>query len=63
MRVSYVWYDHDAYVVQLDETLVGMLFKTFEGYWTFRRYKVDDEELQAFLRVVPSVVLRKTNHR
>ena len=26
-----------------------MLFKTFEGYWTFRRYKVDDEELQAFL--------------
>ena len=32
MRVSYTWYDHDAYVVQLDDTLVGMLFKTFEGY-------------------------------
>lgn len=49
MRVSYTWYDHDAYVVQLDDTLVGMLFKTFEGYWTFRPYEVEDDELQAFL--------------
>lgn len=49
MRVSYVWHDHECYLVTLDGTLVGMLFKTFEGYWTFRRYEVEDDELQAFL--------------
>lgn len=49
MRVSYVWHDHECYLVTLDGTLVGMLFKTFEGYWTFRPYEVEDDELQAFL--------------
>jgi hypothetical protein len=49
MRVSYVWYDHECYLVTLDGTLVGILFKTFEGYWTFRPYEVEDDELQAFL--------------
>lgn len=49
MRVSYVWHDHECYLVTLNGTLVGMLFKTFEGYWTFRPYEVDDDELQAFL--------------
>lgn len=49
MRVSYIWHDHECYIVKLNYEPVGMLFKTSEGYWTFRRYKVDDEELQAFL--------------
>ena len=49
MRVSYVWHDHECYLVTLDGTLVGMLFKTFEAYWTFRPYEVEDDELQAFL--------------
>lgn len=49
MRVSYVWHDHECYLVTLDGTLVGMMFKTFEGYWTFRPCEVVDDELQAFL--------------
>lgn len=49
MRVRYVWNDHECFLVTLDGTLVGMLFKTFEGYWTFRHYEVEDDELQAFL--------------
>lgn len=60
MRVNYVWYDHECYVVELDDTLVGMLFKTFEGYWTFRRYKVADDELNAFLKAsFPSAYYEK----
>lgn len=49
MRVNYIWYDHECYNVLLDETNVGTLFKTFEGYWTFKPALVEDDELQAFL--------------
>jgi ribosome-associated toxin RatA of RatAB toxin-antitoxin module len=60
MRVSYVWHDHECYLVTLDGTLVGMLFKTFEGYWTFKPYEVDDDELQAFLEAsFPSAYYEK----
>lgn len=49
MRVSYIWYDHECYLVKLDAKIVGTLFKTFEGYWTFKPAQVEDDELQAFL--------------
>lgn len=49
MRVSYVWHDHECYLVTLDGTLVGMLFKTSEG-WTFTRKSILlDDELEEFL--------------
>lgn len=49
MRVRYVWNDHECYIVKLDDTVVGTMFKTFEGYWTFKPSQVEDDELQAFL--------------
>ena len=60
MRVSYVWHDHECYLVTLDGTLVGMLFKTFEGYWTLRPFEVKDDELNSFLKAsFPSAYYEK----
>ena len=60
MRVRYVWNDHECFLVTLDGTLVGMLFKTFEGYWTFRPFEVKDDELNSFLKAsFPSAYYEK----
>lgn len=50
MRVSYDWYDHECYFVKLNFETVGMLFKTFEDYWTFKPFEVKDDELNSFLK-------------
>jgi ribosome-associated toxin RatA of RatAB toxin-antitoxin module len=37
-----------------------MLFKTFEGYWTFRPFEVKDDELNSFLKAsFPSAYYEK----
>lgn len=64
MRVSYDWYDHECYFVKLNFETVGMLFKTFEDYWTFKPFEVKDDELNSFFKGVVSVgLLRKTDYR
>lgn len=51
VRVSYVWHDHECYIVRLNDEPVGMLFKTHDNYWTFRpRPILLDDELEAFLK-------------
>ncbi|MTT64676.1 hypothetical protein [Parasutterella excrementihominis] len=60
MRVSYVWYDHECYIIKLNDTVVGTMFKTFDDYWTFKPFEVKDDELNSFLKAsFPSAYYEK----